>query len=234
MFPSERASRVTWATSRAAKVAGAARLPRFVPGARKPGPSGLGVKRVELVFRQRPVAQSELDRNIVKPARREAAIEMPQPRNDHPHDRGLDVGTGLIEHEEIESCALDQVHAGGDLRARVELAKIRVEVGSDDRSAARRQIGMVPQPKWRGTVMMRVVARFLARFLMRTLARLIRGPAAHESDGQKLIELGHRAERGDARIEVGAGTEIDKFLAVFHPVRDRYEGRNAEIAGDVE
>ena len=38
------------------------------------------------------------------------------------------------------------------------------------------------------------------------------GPAAHESDGQKLIELGHRAQRGDARIEVGAGTEIDKFL----------------------
>ena len=51
-----------------------------------------------------------------------------------------------------------------------------------------------------------------ARFLLRTLARFIRGPAAHESDGQKLIELGHRAERGDARIEVGAGTEIDEFL----------------------
>ena len=143
MFPSERASSVTWPTSRAAKVTGAARRARLVPGARKPGPSGLGVKRIELVFRQRPVAQSELDRNIVKPARREAAIEMPQPRNDHPDDRGFDVGAGLVEHEEIEACALGQVHAGGYLRAGVELAEIRVEVGSDDRSTARRQIGMV-------------------------------------------------------------------------------------------
>ena len=67
-----------------------------------------------------------------------------------------------------------------------------------------------------------------------SLARWIRAPAAHESDGQKLIELGHRAKRGDARIEVGAGTEIDEFLPVFHPMRDRDEGRNAEIAGDVE
>ena len=52
------------------------------------------------------VAESKLDRNIVKPARREAAIEMPQPRNGDPDNRGLDVGAGLIEHEEIESlCA---------------------------------------------------------------------------------------------------------------------------------
>ena len=123
----------------------------------------MGVNRIELVFLQRPVAPSELYRHIVKPAGREAAIEMPQPWNDHPHDRGFDVGAGLIEHEEIESRAFDQIHAGGHLRARVELAEIRVELGSDDRSAARRQIGMVPQPKWLGTVMMRVVARFLDR-----------------------------------------------------------------------
>ena len=69
----------------------------------------MGVKRIELAFRERPVAQSELDRNIVKPARREAAIEMPQSRNDHPDDRDLDVGTRLIEDEEIEARSLGEI-----------------------------------------------------------------------------------------------------------------------------
>ena len=48
------------------------------------------MNRIELVFRQRPVSQSELYRNIVKPARPEAAIEMPHSRNsrnDHSDDR---------------------------------------------------------------------------------------------------------------------------------------------------
>ncbi len=61
------------------------------------------MNRIELVFRQRPVPQSELDRNVVKPAGREAAIEMPQSRNDHAYDRDLDIGTRLIEDEEIEA-----------------------------------------------------------------------------------------------------------------------------------
>ena len=74
----------------------------------------------------------------------------------------------------------------------------------------------------------------MVRILMRFPARRILVPAAHEADGQKLTELGHRAQRGDARIEVRAGTEIDEFLLVFHPVRDGHEGRNPEIAGDVE
>ena len=38
----------------------------------------------------------------------------------------------------------------------------------------------------------------------------------------------------NARIEMRAGTELDIFLAVLHPVQDRDIGRNAEIAGDVE
>src|SRR5207249_3743720 len=86
------------------------------------------------------------------------------------------------------------------------------------------------QPKWRRAVMM----RFVVRLRGRTLTRWVRGPAAHETDGQKLIELGHRAQRRDARVEMGAGTEVDEFLRVLHPVRDRHEGGNAEIAGDVE
>src|ERR1700722_11084110 len=106
---------------RADKVVGAARRPRVFPGARKPGrPSGPRVMRIELVFWQRPVAQSELYRDIVKPAGGEAAIEMPQSRNDHPDDRDLDVRARLIEDEEIEARALDEAHASHHLLALVE------------------------------------------------------------------------------------------------------------------
>ena len=94
----------------------------------------MGVNWIELVFRQRPVPQSELDRNIVKPARREAAIEMPQSRNDHSDDRDVDVGTRLIEDEEVEARSLGEMHAGGHLLARIETAELRAEapVGPPD------------------------------------------------------------------------------------------------------
>src|SRR5262249_62173140 len=91
-------------------------------------PSSLGMKRIELAFRQRLVSPSELDRDIVKPARCEAAIEMPQSRDDHSGDRDLDVGARLIEDEEIEARALGQGHAGGHLRARVEIAQTRGKI----------------------------------------------------------------------------------------------------------
>ena len=52
---------------------------------------------IELGLRQWPLSKSELYRNIVKPARREATIEMPHSRNDHSDDRDLDVGARLIE-----------------------------------------------------------------------------------------------------------------------------------------
>ena len=63
----------------------------------------MGMNRIELVFLQRPVAQSEFDRHIVKPATREAAIEMPQSRNDHPDHGNPDVRPGQVENEEIET-----------------------------------------------------------------------------------------------------------------------------------
>ncbi len=85
----------------------------------------MGVSRIELVFRKRPVSPAELDRNIVKPARRETAIEMPQSRNDHPDDRDLDVGTRLIEHQEIEAGSLGKRYAGGHLPAGVELVELQ-------------------------------------------------------------------------------------------------------------
>jgi hypothetical protein len=77
------------------------------------------VKRIELVFQQRLVSQSELYRDIVKPARREAAIEMPQSRNDHSDDRDIDVGARLIEDEEIEALSLGEAHARHHLLALV-------------------------------------------------------------------------------------------------------------------
>src|ERR1700720_3478420 len=119
----------------------------------------MGEKRSELAFRQRPVAQSELDRNVVKPARREAAIEMPQSRNDHPDDRDLDVGPCLIEDEEVEASAPGDVDAGVDLLARVvERAELRAGIGRDLRMAARRQKGIVLQPQWSGAAEARFVA----------------------------------------------------------------------------
>src|SRR5271170_5341012 len=99
----------------------------------------MGVNRVEFVFRQRLVAQSELYRNIVKPARRETAVEMPQSRNDHPDDRDVDVGTRLIEDEEIETCLLGKAHAGGHLFARIEMVELRAQARLDLRIAAWRQ-----------------------------------------------------------------------------------------------
>src|SRR6516162_2306197 len=131
-------------------------------------PSGLGVKRIELAFRQRSVLPSELDRHVVKSARCEAAIEIPQSRNDHSGDRDPDVGARLIEDEEVEARALGEVHARGHLLARVETAELRAKVRSDGRSTARRQIGMVLQPKWRR-----------GDTFVRFLARRVRVPAAH-------------------------------------------------------
>src|SRR5712692_730265 len=104
----------------------------------------MGVNRIELVFRQRPVSQSELYRNVVKPAGREAAIEVPQSRNDHSDDRDLDVEARLIEDEKIEALTLGKIHAGGHLLARIEAAELRAEPRLGRRIVAWRQIGMVP------------------------------------------------------------------------------------------
>src|SRR5262245_59844900 len=123
-----------------------ARRLRSILRARKSGaPSGMWKNRVELVLRQRPLAQPELDRNVEQPAGREAAIEMPQSRNDHAHDRNVDVGARLIEDEKIEALALRELHAGGDLLARVETAELFAEAWLEHGIAMRRQERMVAQ-----------------------------------------------------------------------------------------
>ena len=66
------------------------------------------------------------------------------------------------------------------------------------------------------------------------LAAFLRIPRSHEADGQKLVQLGHRTQDGDSRIEMRARTKLDFFLRIFHPMRHRHKARNTEIAGDVE
>ena len=58
--------------------------------------------------------------------------------------------------------------------------------------------------------------------------------AAHEADGQELVQLGDARSKAMRGIEMRAGSELDIFLPVVHPVRHRHEARNPEIAGDVE
>src|SRR3984893_5475939 len=178
----------------------------------------MGVNRIELVFLKWPVTQSELYRHIVKPARRETAIEMAQSRNNHSDDRDLDVGTRLIEDKKIEARLLGEAHAGRHLLAGVEMAKLRAEVRLDQRTPARRQIGMVLKAQWSGAVK----------------ARFLPGPAAPQTQGSKLIDLRQRTQQGDSRIEMRPGTEFDIFPPVLHPVRYSHKRWNPEIGGDVE
>src|SRR5258706_3140714 len=103
----------------------------------------MGEKRSEFVFQKRPISQSEFHRNIVKSARSEAAIEMPQSRNDHSDDRNLDVGPRLIEDEEVEARARGDVDAGVDLLAPVvERAELPARVRLDRRMVTLRQKGI--------------------------------------------------------------------------------------------
>ena len=83
------------------------------------------MERIELGFRYRPLAQTEIERHVVEAARSETAIEMPQSRNDHPDDRNLDVGAGLVEDEEIEPMTLDELYAGQHLLAPIEAREFR-------------------------------------------------------------------------------------------------------------
>src|SRR5690242_14560571 len=80
--------------------------------ARRPSPSGMGKELRQFALLRRSFPQPELDGNIIKPAGPEAAIEVTQPGNDHAHNRHLDIGPRLIEHEEIEPRAPGDIDAG--------------------------------------------------------------------------------------------------------------------------
>src|SRR5260370_1587192 len=143
---------------------------------------------------------------------------MPQSRNDHSDDGDLDVGTGLIEDEEIEARAPGNIDAGQHLIVGVvDRTDIWAAARLGRRMVAWRQKGMVPQAQRRETI----ETRFLA------------GSSPHEAYRQELVQLRQRTQHGNARIEVRARTELDIFLSVLHPVQYRHLRRNAEIACDV-
>jgi hypothetical protein len=71
-------------------------------------------------FPQRPLAQSEIDRHVKESAGRETATERPQPRNDHPDNRNLDVWPGLVEDQDIEAAAAGKLDTSQDLIAPVK------------------------------------------------------------------------------------------------------------------
>ena len=128
MSPAARASSVTWLLAERKGLPAAPAAALFPRSAHSRDASGLGMKRVELALRHAAGQATQLDRNIVEPAGREAAIEVPQSRNDDAHDRNLDVGTGLVEDEKVEAFTLGEVHAGHHLLALVESAELRAEV----------------------------------------------------------------------------------------------------------
>src|SRR3974377_1743902 len=136
----------------------------------------MGMKGIDFVFRQRSVAQSELYRNIIEPARREAAIEMPHSRNDYPHNRNVDVRARLIEDEEVEALPLGKTHASSHLLARVETADLRAEARLDRWIVAWSQKGMILYAQRSGPIK----ARFLS------------SPASHEAAGHKFVPFGSR------------------------------------------
>src|SRR5258708_38239796 len=80
--------------------------------------SGLRMQRIEFLFGQRTMAPPELDRDIVKPARREAAGKMPQGWNDNPDHRHLGIGTRLIGDQETQPRAPGTMNARANLPAR--------------------------------------------------------------------------------------------------------------------
>src|SRR5262245_22964099 len=119
MLPSACIRREKCPFNRAA-MTGAIFLACFFREARtKDPPSGMWKERSEIAFQSRAIQQSKLQRNIVKPARREAAIEMPQARNEHPDHGDLDVGPRLVQYQEIISRAGGDLDAGIDLVARI-------------------------------------------------------------------------------------------------------------------
>src|SRR6185437_6148990 len=192
MVPSACGSSATCALSLAAKTDGVARGIGFFRGPRNAGLSAMGEERREFALRYRAIAQSQLYRNIIEPTRPEAAIEVPQARHDDADDGDLDVGPGLVEHQEIHPRAQRDLDAGVDLRARgIERPEIQ----------SRRQQWIFDRRQER------IVLDEQRRFAVE--ARLLAGAAFHEADRQELVQLGQGAQQRDALVEMRAGAELD-------------------------
>src|SRR6185369_2111341 len=130
---------------------GAIFLVGFFRGARTKDPSGVRQERSELALQPRTIQQSKLQRNIVKPARREAAIEMPQAWDEHANNGDLYVGPRLVEHEEIVPCPGGDLDTGIHLIARV-VVDLKAGSRRNDRIVARDQERMIFQAQRIDTV----------------------------------------------------------------------------------
>src|SRR5689334_11022632 len=117
-LPSPCACKCTCALRRADRPAavGAFRF-RFFAGAPKQA-SGMRQEGRQLVFPERFIEQAHPHRDIVRPAWREALVEMSHTGREHAHHGHADIGPGLVEQEEIEAGARGYLDAGFDLLAR--------------------------------------------------------------------------------------------------------------------
>lgn len=103
------------------------------------------MKWIELGFRQRPLSQSELDRDIVESARRETAMLVAQPGGDNPDHWNTNIRPRLVKDEKIESMALGERHAGMHLLAPTQARETRGPGEPGDGSTMPAQIGMIAQ-----------------------------------------------------------------------------------------
>ena len=67
-------------------------------------------------------------------------MEMPQSRNDNPDNWNLDVGSGLVEHEEVEPEAPGKLDASQGLLAPIEACKFQRPRAPHGRFAVRQQL----------------------------------------------------------------------------------------------
>src|SRR5262245_59413390 len=102
---------------------------------------------------------------------------MTQAGNEHSNDRNLDVGTCLVEDEEIVTRTGCDLDAGNDLVSRIGV-ELEARRWRDDRAIARYQERVVFQMQRRDTV----EGRFLA-------AR-----TGHHANGHELRQLGEGAQ----------------------------------------
>ena len=115
------------------------------------------MKWVELGFRQRPGAQSELDRDVVESAGRETAILVPQSGDDNPDHWSADIRPRLIKDEKIKAVALSERHAGMHLFAPTQAREIPRPREPGCGSATPPQIRMIAQRQRIETHMLRLI-----------------------------------------------------------------------------
>src|SRR6185437_8516826 len=165
------------------------------------------MERVQTGLPQSPFAQAELDRHVIESPRSEAAMEMPQSRNNYPDNGNPDVRPGLIDNKEIQAATFGKLDASKDLVAPIEVGKPAGSRPPGGGLAVRHYVGVLAQGQWH----------------RQRVAAVRGGPgvsrAPHPIDRQQLIEPGHRPERGNTEIEIRARGKLNALLPVFLPVQ---------------